>query len=121
MNLVDAQQARRVIDRIVGYSISPVMWAKVKRGLSAGRVQSAALHMVCDRESEIDAFIPEEYWTLDAILNIKGEKKPLTAKYYGVGNDKAKLVSKADADKVMEEVKNEKFVVTDVNTSSEIA
>ncbi len=118
MNLVDAQQARRVIDRIVGYSISPVMWAKVKRGLSAGRVQSAALHMVCDRESEIDAFIPEEYWTLDAILNIKGEKKPLTAKYYGVGNDKAKLVSKADADKVMEEVKNEKFVVTDVNTGT---
>ena len=101
MNLVDAQQARRVIDRIVGYSISPVMWAKVKRGLSAGRVQSAALHMVCDRESEIDAFIPEEYWTLDAILNIKGEKKPLTAKYYGEGNDKAKLVSKADADRVM--------------------
>jgi len=118
MNLVDAQQARRVIDRIVGYSISPVMWAKVKRGLSAGRVQSAALHMVCDRESEIDSFIPEEYWTLDAILNIKGEKKPLTAKYYGVGNDKAKLVSKADADKVMEEVKNEKFVVTDVNTGT---
>ena len=118
MNLVDAQQARRVIDRIVGYSISPVMWAKVKRGLSAGRVQSAALHMVCDRESEIDAFIPEEYWTLDAILNIKGEKKLLTAKYYGVGNDKAKLVSKADADKVMEEVKNEKFVVTDVNTGT---
>ena len=118
MNLVDAQQARRVIDRIVGYSISPVMWAKVKRGLSAGRVQSAALHMVCDRESEIDAFIPEEYWTLDAILNIKGEKKPLTAKYYGVGNDKAKLVSKADADKVIEEVKNEKFVVTDVNTGT---
>ncbi|MBO7356881.1 MAG: type I DNA topoisomerase [Lachnospiraceae bacterium] len=118
MNLVDAQQARRVIDRIVGYSISPVMWAKVKRGLSAGRVQSAALHMVCDRESEIDAFIPEEYWTLDAILNIKGEKKPLTAKYYGEGNDKAKLVSKADADRVIEEVKNEKFVVTDVNTGT---
>ncbi|MBP1584324.1 MAG: type I DNA topoisomerase [Lachnospiraceae bacterium] len=118
MNLVDAQQARRVIDRIVGYSISPVMWAKVKRGLSAGRVQSAALHMVCDRESEIDAFIPEEYWTLDAILNIKGEKKPLTAKYYGEGNDKAKLVSKADADRVIEEVKNEKFIVTDVNTGT---
>ena len=88
MNLVDAQQARRVIDRIVGYSISPVMWAKVKRGLSAGRVQSAALHMVCDREAEIDAFIPEEYWTLDAVLNVKGEKKPLTAKYYGTGSDK---------------------------------
>ena len=114
MNLVDAQQARRVIDRIVGYSISPVMWAKVKRGLSAGRVQSAALHMVCDREAEIDAFIPEEYWTLDAILNVKGEKKPLTAKYYGAGSDKAKLSSKAEVDKIMKAVKKEKFVVNDV-------
>ena len=114
MNLVDAQQARRVIDRIVGYSISPVMWAKVKRGLSAGRVQSAALHMVCDREAEIDAFIPEEYWTLDAILNVKGEKKPLTAKYYGAGSDKAKLSSKAEVDKIMKAVEKEKFVVNDV-------
>ena len=114
MNLVDAQQARRVIDRIVGYSISPVMWAKVKRGLSAGRVQSAALHMVCDREAEIDAFIPEEYWTLDAILNVKGEKKPLTAKYYGTGSDKAKLSSKADVDKIIGAVEKEKFAVTDV-------
>ncbi len=114
MNLVDAQQARRVIDRIVGYSISPVMWAKVKRGLSAGRVQSAALHMVCDREAEIDAFIPEEYWTLDAILNVKGEKKPLTAKYYGTGSDKAKLSSKADVDKIIKSVEKEKFVVNDV-------
>ena len=114
MNLVDAQQARRVIDRIVGYSISPVMWAKVKRGLSAGRVQSAALHMVCDREAEIDAFIPEEYWTLDAVLNVKGEKKPLTAKYYGTGSEKAKLSSKADVDKIIKAVEKEKFVVNDV-------
>ncbi len=114
MNLVDAQQARRVIDRIVGYSISPVMWAKVKRGLSAGRVQSAALHMVCDREAEIDAFIPEEYWTLDAVLNVKGEKKPLTAKYYGTGSDKAKLASKAEVDKIIKAVEKEKFVVNDV-------
>ncbi len=114
MNLVDAQQARRVIDRIVGYSISPVMWAKVKRGLSAGRVQSAALHMVCDREAEIDAFIPEEYWTLDAVLNVKGEKKPLTAKYYGIGSEKAKLSSKAEVDKIIKAVEKEKFVVNDV-------
>ena len=118
MNLVDAQQARRVIDRIVGYSISPVMWAKVKRGLSAGRVQSAALHMVCERESEIDAFVPEEYWTLDAILNIKGEKKPIVAKYYGEGSEKAKLVSKSDADKVIKETKDEKFTVSDVTTGT---
>lgn len=118
MNLVDAQQARRIIDRIVGYSISPVMWVKVKRGLSAGRVQSAALHMVCDRENEIDAFIPEEYWSLDAILDVKGEKKPLIAKYYGEDQNKKTLSSKADVEKIMSEVKGEKFVVTDVTTGT---
>lgn len=120
MNLVDAQQARRVIDRVVGYSISPVMWAKVKRGLSAGRVQSAALHMVCERENEIDAFIPEEYWTLEAELGIKGEKKPIIAKYYGRGGEKAKLTSKADVDKVLSEVKGKKFTVTDITTGTRI-
>ena len=79
MDLVDAQQARRVLDRVVGYRISPLLWAKVKRGLSAGRVQSVALRIIADREAEIDAFIPEEYWTLDAELNVKGERKPLSA------------------------------------------
>ena len=79
MNLVNAQQARRILDRIVGYKISPLLWAKVKRGLSAGRVQSVALRIICDREEEINAFIPEEYWTLDAELKIAGEKKPLLA------------------------------------------
>lgn len=74
MNLVDAQQARRALDRVVGYSISPVLWAKIKRGLSAGRVQSVALRIICDRENEIDAFIPEEYWTMDAVLDVEGEK-----------------------------------------------
>ena len=83
MNLVDAQQARRVLDRMVGYRISPLLWAKIKRGLSAGRVQSVALRIICDREAEIDAFVPEEYWTLEAMLDIKGEKKPIAAKYYG--------------------------------------
>ena len=83
MNLVNAQQARRILDRIVGYKISPLLWAKVKRGLSAGRVQSVALRIICDREEEINAFIPEEYWTLDAELKIAGEKKPLLAKFYG--------------------------------------
>ena len=82
MNLVDAQQARRALDRVVGYSISPVLWAKIKRGLSAGRVQSVALRIICDRENEIDAFIPEEYWTIDAVLDVEGEKKPVTAKFY---------------------------------------
>ena len=80
MNLVNAQQTRRILDRMVGYLISPVLWAKVKRGLSAGRVQSVALRIIADREEEINSFIPEEYWTLDADFNIAGEKKPLKAK-----------------------------------------
>ena len=83
MNLVDAQQTRRILDRLVGYEISPLLWAKVKRGLSAGRVQSVALRIICDREDEINAFIPEEYWTLDAELSVKGERKTLLAKFYG--------------------------------------
>ena len=83
MNLVDAQQSRRILDRIVGYEISPVLWAKVKRGLSAGRVQSVALRIICDREDEINSFIPEEYWTLEAKLNVSGEKKPVIARFYG--------------------------------------
>ena len=76
MDLVNAQQARRMLDRMVGYRISPLLWAKVKRGLSAGRVQSVALRIICDREAEINAFIPEEYWTLDAKLLVQGEKRP---------------------------------------------
>ena len=82
MDLVDAQQARRMLDRMVGYTISPLLWAKVKRGLSAGRVQSVALRIICDREDEINAFIPEEYWSLDANFKVKGEKKPLTGNRY---------------------------------------
>ncbi len=91
MNLVDAQQARRVLDRMVGYKISPILWAKIKRGLSAGRVQSVALRLICDRENEINAFIPEEYWTLDVVLEPKGSKKGFTAKYAGELRDQAKL------------------------------
>ncbi|MDO5131732.1 MAG: type I DNA topoisomerase [Eubacteriales bacterium] len=83
MNLVDAQQTRRILDRMVGYQISPLLWAKVKRGLSAGRVQSVALRMIGDREDEINSFIPQEYWTLDAELSVQGRAKPLTAHYYG--------------------------------------
>src|SRR5699024_8237729 len=82
MTLVDAQQARRVLDRMVGYMISPVLWAKVKRGLSAGSVQSVALRLIVDRDDEINAFIPEEYWTLDAVLNGAGEQRPRTATLY---------------------------------------
>ncbi|MDR2045110.1 MAG: type I DNA topoisomerase [Clostridium sp.] len=96
MDLVDAQQARRMLDRMVGYRISPLLWAKVKRGLSAGRVQSVALRIICDREDEINAFIPEEYWTLEARLQAKGEKKPLTAKYYGTREGRRAIGSKEE-------------------------
>ena len=85
MDLVDAQQARRILDRLVGYKISPLLWAKVKRGLSAGRVQSVALRIVCDREEEIAAFLPEEYWTVEAQLLPEGERKPVTAKLVARG------------------------------------
>ena len=83
MNLVDAQQSRRVLDRMVGYRISPLLWAKIKRGLSAGRVQSVALRIICDREDEINSFIPDEYWTIDADVNIKGEKYIFKSKFSG--------------------------------------
>ena len=114
MDLVDAQQARRVLDRVVGYKISPVLWAKIKRGLSAGRVQSSALHMICDREREIDAFIPEEYWTLDAELQPTGQKKTIKAKYYGDDAGKQSLFSKAEVEKIVNELKNASFKVSEV-------
>lgn len=114
MNLVDAQQTRRILDRMVGYRISPLLWAKIKRGLSAGRVQSVALRIICDREEEIDAFIPEEYWSLDVNLSVEGEKKPLTAKYYGTLKGKASLNNKAETDAVMEQLKSAQYHVAEV-------
>ncbi len=114
MSLVDAQQARRMLDRMVGYRISPLLWAKIKRGLSAGRVQSVALRIICDREEEINAFIPEEYWTLDAALKIKGEKKPLIAKYYGKGDKKTDITSKDEMDAILLELDKAEFSVADV-------
>lgn len=114
MSLVDAQQARRMLDRMVGYRISPLLWAKIKRGLSAGRVQSVALRIICDREEEINAFIPEEYWTLDAALKMKGEKKPLVAKYYGTGDKKTEIRSKAEMDAILSSLDKATFEVTDV-------
>ena len=120
MNLVDAQQARRVLDRMVGYGISPLLWTKVKRGLSAGRVQSVALRMICDREDEINAFIPEEYWTLEACLDIKGEKKPLVAKFYGDKSGKRTITSGAELDKIVKEIKKGKFKVVDIKNSERI-
>lgn len=120
MDLVDAQQARRILDRMVGYRISPLLWAKVKRGLSAGRVQSVALRIVCDREEEINAFIPEEYWTLDAELAVEGEKKPVTVKLYGKSGEKINVSSQEEMDKILAEVKNEKFHVLDVKKGERI-
>ena len=120
MNLVDAQQARRVLDRMVGYRISPLLWAKIKRGLSAGRVQSVALRIICDREDEINAFIPEEYWTLDALFQIKGEKKPLVAKYYGTTEGKAAISSEEELNKILKDLKDADFKVTDVKKGERI-
>lgn len=114
MNLVDAQQARRVLDRMVGYRISPLLWAKIKRGLSAGRVQSVALRIICDREEEINAFIPEEYWTLDVTLDVRGEKKPITAKYYGTTTEKQALTREEQVEKIMSSLKGAKYSVTEV-------
>lgn len=116
MDLVDAQQARRVLDRLVGYSISPLLWEKVKRGLSAGRVQSVALRIIADRESEIDAFIPKEYWTIEANINVKGIKKPFVAKYYG-NPDKYEISSKDEVDKIMKELKDEPFTISQIRKS----
>lgn len=114
MDLVDAQQARRVLDRMVGYRISPLLWAKVKRGLSAGRVQSVVLRIIADREDEINAFIPEEYWSLDVNLKVKGEKKPLTAKYYGTEQGKQAIRSKEEVDEIMSELAGAAYRVAEV-------
>ena len=114
MDLVDAQQARRVLDRIVGYKISPVLWAKVKRGLSAGRVQSVALRIIADREDEIAAFIPEEYWSLDANFNVKGEKKPLTAKFYGTKDEKITIHNEEELHKILADLEEAEYEVVDV-------
>lgn len=114
MDLVDAQQARRCLDRMIGYRISPLLWAKIKRGLSAGRVQSVALRIICDREKEIDAFIPEEYWTLNASFAVQGEKKPLVAKYYGTGNGKTTISNKEELEKIKESLKGADYRITEV-------
>ena len=120
MNLVDAQQARRMLDRMVGYRISPLLWAKVKRGLSAGRVQSVALRIICEREEDINAFIPREYWTLDVSLNVKGEKRSFKAHYTGNADKKNEISSKSELDSVIEDINKEKFRVTDVKNGERV-
>ena len=120
MNLVDAQQSRRILDRMVGYRISPVLWEKVKRGLSAGRVQSVALRIICDREAEINAFIPEEYWTIDGIFKVKGEKKLLTAKYIGDENGNSAIHNENEKNAVLAGLKNGAAKIDEVKKSERI-
>ena len=114
MNLTDAQQARRVLDRIVGYKISPVLWKKVRRGLSAGRVQSVAVKLIVDREEEIEKFIPEEYWNIYAKLSDLKTKKIFDATFYGKNNKKLELHSKEDVEKILKDIENKKYIVTEI-------
>lgn len=114
MNLVDAQQARRMLDRMVGYSISPILWEKVKRGLSAGRVQSVALRMICDREDEIAAFIPEEYWSLEAGLKAPGARKPMTARFHHDQNGRTEIRSRAEMEEIRSFLAGKKFLVEEI-------
>lgn len=118
MNLVNAQQARRVLDRVVGYKISPLLWKKVKKGLSAGRVQSVALKIICDREEEIENFIQEEYWSVEA--NLKVNKEIFNAKLHSYDGEKIQITSKENADKIIENIKKEQFIVNEVKESQRI-
>ncbi|MDO5539193.1 MAG: type I DNA topoisomerase [Eubacteriales bacterium] len=120
MDLVDAQQARRMLDRMVGYEISPLLWEKVKRGLSAGRVQSVVLRLIGDREDEINAFIPEEYWTLNAVLNIEGTKKPLEASFYGTDKKKITIGSAEELEKILAEIKDKLYEVKEIRTGERV-
>ena len=120
MNLVDAQQSRRILDRMVGYRISPVLWEKVKRGLSAGLFQSVALRIICDREAEINAFIPEEYWTIDGIFKVKGEKKLLSAKYIGDENGNSAIHNENEKNAVLAGLKNGAAKIDEVKKSERI-
>ena len=118
LNLVDAQQARRALDRLVGYQISPVLWAKVKRGLSAGRVQSVALRLICDREEEINNFIPEEYWTLEAAVKAGDAKKPFMARLQKTPSGKAEIRSEEEMKAILKELKGETLTVGDIKTTT---
>lgn len=114
MNLVDSQQTRRILDRMVGYSISPLLWAKVKRGLSAGRVQSVALRIICDREDEINAFLPEEYWSLEGSFQVEGEKKPLTAKLITSSLEKKSIASEEELNKILKDLDKADYKISEI-------
>ena len=114
LDLVDAQQARRVLDRLVGYKLSPLLWRKVKKGLSAGRVQSVAVRIICDREDEITAFVPEEYWTITARLNDSAKTQEFEARFFGADGKKVKLENKEQADAVLSAVNGKDFLVDNV-------
>lgn len=114
LNLTDAQQARRVLDRIVGYKISPVLWKKVKRGLSAGRVQSVAVKLICEREEEIENFVPEEFWNITAFLSEEKTKKTFESKLVGKNKEKIEIHSKDEVEQILNDLKKAKFIVEDV-------
>ena len=116
-NLIDAQQARRVLDRIVGYKMSPVLWKKVRKGLSAGRVQSVAVKLIVDREEEIEKFIQEEYWNIQAQLLEEKTDKSFAAKFYGKDNKKMEIHTKEDVDNILKNIKNAKYIVKEVKKS----
>ena len=120
MDLVDAQQARRALDRLVGYGISPILWEKVKRGLSAGRVQSVALRLVCERDAQIDAFVPEEYWNLDADVHIHGEKKSIIAKFYGDLTQKIDIHTKEELDGILAKIEGQPMTIESIKKSERI-
>ena len=120
IDLVDAQQTRRIVDRMVGYRISPLLWKKVKRGLSAGRVQSVALRIICDREEEVNAFIPEEYWNLEADLLQKKDKKKLKAKFYGTVKEKMAIHNRQELDEILGNLENASYVVEEVKQGERV-
>lgn len=116
MDLVDAQQTRRILDRMVGYSISPLLWAKVKRGLSAGRVQSVTLKIICQREEEINAFVPDEYWNLEANFNVKGVRKILNAKFHGDTKGKITIGSEEELNQILHSLQDAEYKISEIKT-----